>query len=108
VAQEIEGYMSKLFPRVLAVIAMVSVLLLTGCGASTSSVPATVKQVPRIRAQELKALLDRGDEVIVVDTRSGASFEHMHISGAVSIPDSKIEARHGELSQEAKIVLYCT
>jgi predicted sulfurtransferase len=96
------------FRKLLMAGVIVSVVWLAGCGSPRPSVPATVKQVPRIRAQELKRMLDAGEDVIVVDTRSRQAYEHGHLPGAVSIPESETEARQGELSREAKIVLYCT
>lgn len=71
-------------------------------------IPTTRSQVPRIRPQELKDKLDAGVDVIVVDSRSLASYERRHIPGALSIPLFEIEERHGELPQEGEIVFYCT
>ncbi len=70
------------------------------------SIPTTLSQVPRIKPQELKARLDASEDAIVVDARSRESYERRHIPGALSIPLSEIEERHGELSREMKIVLY--
>ena len=58
--------------------------------------------------RQAKALLDQGEQVVFVDTRSRVAYEQDHISGALSIPLTEIEARHGELPQDKKIVLYCT
>jgi hypothetical protein len=71
-------------------------------------IPSTVSQVPRITPQELKEKLDANEDVIVVDTRSRKEYDSVHIPGALSIPLSEIEERHGELPQEGEIVLYCT
>jgi len=71
-------------------------------------IPTTRSQVPRIRPQELKEKLDAGVDVIVVDSRSLASYERRHIPGALSIPLSEIEERRDELPQEGEIVFYCT
>ncbi len=72
------------------------------------SMPTTLSQVPRIKPQQLKEKLDAGEDVIVVDARSRESYERLHIPGALSIPLPEVEERHGELSKEKKIVLYCT
>jgi len=72
------------------------------------SIPTTRSEVPRIKPQELKEKLDAGEDVIVVDARSRNSYESLRIPGALSIPLSEIEERHGELPQEGEIVLYCT
>jgi rhodanese-related sulfurtransferase len=71
-------------------------------------IPTEVSQVPRITPQELKEKLDANEDVIVVDARSRKEYDGLHIPGALSIPLSEIEERHGELPQEGEIVLYCT
>jgi hypothetical protein len=71
-------------------------------------IPTEVSQVPRIKPQELKDKLDANEDVIVVDARSRKEYDSLHIPGALSIPLSEIEERHGELPQEGEIVLYCT
>jgi len=72
------------------------------------SIPTFPSQVPRITPQELKEKLDANEDVIVVDARSRKEYDSVHIPGALSIPLSEIEERHGELPQEGEIVLYCT
>ena len=72
------------------------------------SIPTFPSQVPRITPQGLKGKLDANEDVIVVDARSRNSYESLRIPGALSIPLSEIEERHGELPQEGEIVLYCT
>ncbi len=76
--------------------------------AEGESIPTTRSEVPRITPQELKEKLDANEDVIVVDTRSRKEYDSVHIPGALSIPLSEIEERHGELPQEGEIVLYCT
>jgi rhodanese-related sulfurtransferase len=61
-----------------------------------------------MRVQELKALLDAGEEVIIADSRSLSSYEERHIAGAISMPLLEVDERYKELPQDAKVVLYCT
>jgi len=42
-------------------------------------------EVPRITAQELKQLMDKKGEYILVDTRYSSSYDKGHIKGAVNI-----------------------
>lgn len=65
-------------------------------------------EVPRITAEELKGKLDRGIDVIIVDSRGKDSFEQEHIKGAFSIPLGEMEERHNELPKDKEIVFYCT
>ena len=83
-------------------------VVLAGCS-SGDRVPTSLAEVPRIRAPELRDLIDSDDtQVVVVDTRSLDSFEQGHIPGAISLPTEETEARYGELDQSATIVTYCT
>ena len=66
--------------------------------------------VPRITVQELKAKMDKGEGVVVVDVRTGNDYERskIKIKGAVRISIVKIEERYGELPMDKEIILYCT
>ncbi|MGW4643482.1 adenylyltransferase/sulfurtransferase MoeZ [Sphaerisporangium sp. NPDC004334] len=62
-----------------------------------------------ITAQELKDMMDRGDDIFVVDVREQNEYEIVNIPGAVLIP--KGEFLRGtaleRLPQDRKIVLHC-
>jgi rhodanese-related sulfurtransferase len=62
--------------------------------------------VPRITARELKARLDRGEDVTVVDSRRRKWYDKRRIPGAVSMPTSEVAERHGELPQTGQVVYY--
>ena len=101
--------------RLKIVSALLVLLLLVACQATNTpqtggseSIPTTIEEVPRIRIEELKALLDAGEEVIVADARSLDSYQASHIAGAISMPMLEVHERYSELPQEAKIVFYCT
>jgi len=66
--------------------------------------------VPRITVQELKAKMDKGDDLVVVDVRTGNDYENskLKIKGAVRISIVKIEDRYKELPKDKEIILYCT
>jgi hypothetical protein len=66
--------------------------------------------VPRITVQELKAKMDKGDDLVIVDVRTGDDYERskIKIKGAVRIPIVKIEERYRELPKDTQIILYCT
>lgn len=65
-------------------------------------------EVPRITPQELKAALDEGGPVVIVDVRSREAFDEKHIEGAISVPLAEVEQRLAELPKSAEIVMYCT
>jgi rhodanese-related sulfurtransferase len=64
--------------------------------------------VPRIRPQDLKARLDAGEKLTVVDARSRESYARRHIPGALSIPLPEIEEHFDELPESGDIIFYCT
>lgn len=68
------------------------------------SIPNNTSEVPRITPKELKALLDAGAEVIIVDARSRGEYDEEHIPGAIVL--AEIESRLHELPKKTKFVLY--
>lgn len=77
------------------------------------TVPAVFSQVdgiPRITAQELKAKIDKGDALVVVDVRTGKDYadSRIKIKGAVRIPIVQLEERYTELPKDKEIIFYCT
>lgn len=67
-------------------------------------------RMARITPEELKAMLDAGEKVMVVDVRDRVDFdaEPLIIPGALHFSVEELEARHGEIPREREIVLYCT
>ena len=75
---------------------------------SDSGAPTTRAEVPRITAEELKARLDAGEKILVVDTRNEATYRYGHMLGAISIPENEVEAHFDELPRDVDIVFYCS
>jgi hypothetical protein len=67
-----------------------------------SQSPTELSEVPRITSEELKELLDNGEEIVVVDTRGKSSYDVRHLPGAILAPDS-----YDEYAQDQQIVFYC-
>jgi predicted sulfurtransferase len=66
--------------------------------------------VPRITVQELKAKIDKGEDIVIIDVRAGREYEDskIKIKGAVRIPIVKLEDRISELPRDKEIITYCT
>ncbi|HBH87667.1 MAG TPA: hypothetical protein DDY17_08735 [Syntrophaceae bacterium] len=64
--------------------------------------------VPKITVQELKAKLDRGEDVVILDTRTGRDYadSKIKIKGAIRIPIVQLESRYRELPADREIVIY--
>ncbi len=55
----------------------------------------------------LKALIDRGEHVVLVDVRETYEYELCHLEGARLLPLGQLSARMGELDKEGEIIVYC-
>ncbi len=64
-------------------------------------------EIPRISVGEVKARLDAGSNIVIVDNRSERSYEISHIAGAIFMPVGEIDQRYSELSGYDEIVTYC-
>ncbi len=67
-------------------------------------------RIARITPEELKAKIDGGEDVMVVDVRHRVEFESEPtiIPGALHLMIEELEARHQEVPRDRDIVLYCT
>ena len=63
--------------------------------------------VERTDVDEARKALEDGS-AILLDVRTLGEYNKQHISGAVVIPLSELEQRHGELDAQQWIIIYCT
>jgi rhodanese-related sulfurtransferase len=65
--------------------------------------------IPTIKLDELKAILDAGEDVALVEALGPMYFEEAHLPGAINIPQDQIdELAPGLLpDKDAQIVVYC-
>lgn len=56
---------------------------------------------------DLKAALEAGENVIVVDVREPWEFQMGHLAGATNLPMSQLGSRLDDLDVENEHVLYC-
>jgi hypothetical protein len=76
---------------------------------SKESIPSTyLPEVPRISVEEVKAKLDAGSNIVIVDSRSNASYEQSHITGAVSLPLADMAEPYDDLDGYDEVMTYCT
>ena len=76
--------------------------LLVGAG------PAAPPDFPvnYIKVDELKALLDKKTKVDLVDVRTWAEYQDLHIKGARSMPLKIVKERAFEIQKAGPVVLY--
>jgi adenylyltransferase/sulfurtransferase len=65
------------------------------------------QQVKSITPTELKARLDAGDNILIVDVRDPHEWEISDIQGSLHIPKSQIIARMDEIPRDREVVLQC-
>jgi rhodanese-related sulfurtransferase len=62
---------------------------------------ATAKET---KADELKAKLDKGEKVLVIDVRSDEEIKTGSIPGAIPIPMEQLEARMKDIPKDVQLV----
>lgn len=62
---------------------------------------ATAKET---KADELKAKLDRGEKVLVIDVRSDEEVQSGSIPGAIHIPMERLEGRMKDVPKDVQLV----
>jgi rhodanese-related sulfurtransferase len=64
---------------------------------------------PRVTATELKAMVDRGDNLVIVDGRPLAEYRKMNIPGGICCPNGELALRIGAIAPDpgTRIVVNC-
>lgn len=67
-------------------------------------------RIARIRPEELRAKIEAGEEVVIVDLRHSVDFEAdpFTIPGAHHLDAEEIEQHHDAIPRDRDVVLYCT
>jgi rhodanese-related sulfurtransferase len=60
-----------------------------------------------VSKEDLKALRESGKAFTLIDVLAPGYFEKGHIEGAINVPLADLETRAGELTKDARIVVYC-
>jgi len=76
------------------------------CGIRGEEAPAPAVTVPEIEPRELKARLDRGDNVFILDVREPHEVQICSLNGYL-IPLGDIPRRASELDSAREIVVHC-
>ena len=64
--------------------------------------------IPRIDVKEVKEKLEAGSNLVIIDTRSRAEYEQVHIAGAISLPLEEVAEGYVGLKGYEEIITYCT
>jgi MoaD family protein len=77
------------------------------CGVVPAQAQAASGGVPEVTAQQLKAEIDRGDKVFLLDVREPNEYQICRIPGATLIPLGELAARTAELDRDREMVVHC-
>ena len=83
-------------PRAAAWLPMLGLLLAAVAAAQTG----------RLDVDELKAQLDAGAEVLLIDVREDHEVESGSIPGAVHVPVGELEARMPDIPKDVRLVFF--
>jgi molybdopterin/thiamine biosynthesis adenylyltransferase/rhodanese-related sulfurtransferase len=76
------------------------------CGVRGEEVPGPDVQVPEITPRELKARLDRGDDLYILDVREPHEYQICNLKGHL-LPLGELPRRVHELDSSREIVAHC-
>jgi adenylyltransferase/sulfurtransferase len=76
------------------------------CGMRGEEAPAPSVRVPEIEPRELKARLDRGDDLYILDVREPHEYQICNLGGHL-IPLGELPRRAHELDSSREIVAHC-
>lgn len=77
---------------------------------SARAYAADSSQVPRITVDELKAKVESGESVVILDVRSGGSYtsSKVKIKGSIRMAYGDLNEKSAELPMGREIITYCT
>ena len=86
---------------------LLAVMLLTACGQDIENDQEAV--YVNITAGEAKEIMDSEEGYIILDVREQDEYDAGHISGAILIPFTQIEAKANEMlpDKDQLILVYC-
>ena len=98
---------------VLMILTLSLMALISASSLATPKEDVVLPNLPRITAEDLRQMMDKGEDLVVVDTRDSASYAAGHIKGAINIyynPTADPTERQMmliALPMEKLIVTYC-
>lgn len=89
------------------IIFLLAVMLLTACGQDKENDQGAV--YVNITAEEAKEIMDTEEGYVILDVREQDEYDAGHISGAILIPFTQIEAKANEMlpDKDQLILVYC-
>ena len=77
------------------------------CGVVPAHTQPAASGVPEVTVEELKAKLDRGEDVRVLDVREPNEYQICRIAGSTLIPLGELSNRTAELDRDRELIVHC-
>jgi molybdopterin/thiamine biosynthesis adenylyltransferase/rhodanese-related sulfurtransferase len=77
------------------------------CGLRGQEAPAVATGLAEITVEELKAQLDRGEEVFILDVRNPEECQICRLPGSVLLPLPQLPQRFAELPRDREMIVHC-
>jgi adenylyltransferase/sulfurtransferase len=77
------------------------------CGVTPPSAAPAASGVPEVTAEELKAQIDSGKDVFILDVREPNEYQICRIEGSKLIPLGEVASRSAELDRNRDMVVHC-
>jgi sulfur-carrier protein adenylyltransferase/sulfurtransferase len=77
------------------------------CGVVPAQAQPAAGSLPAVTVEELKAKLDRGDGVVVLDVREPNEYQICRIAGSTLIPLGELPSRTAELDRDRDLIVHC-
>ena len=77
------------------------------CGVTPAGAAPASSGIPEVTSQELKAQIDTGANVFILDVREPNEYQICRIPGSTLIPLGEIASRSAELDRDRDIVVHC-
>ena len=89
------------------ILILLAVMMLTACGQDKENDQGAV--YVNITAEEAKEIMDTEEGYVILDVREQDEYDAGHISGAILIPFTQIEAKANEMlpDKDQLILVYC-
>ena len=66
-----------------------------------------MEHVLQMSVQELKKILEQGEDLVIIDSRGQKEWDEFHIEGAVHIPAPDCRHRYQEVEKKRPVVILC-
>ncbi len=87
-----------------------ALMVILGFMVSPAIIHAADMSALRITMEELKAKMDKGEDVLILDVRTGGSYSGstVKIKGAMRFAPNDVEVWSKNLPKNKEIITYCT